>query len=333
MRVLMARWRKRTANERPDMNSAARPRRSVQDRIGQRDASRPPAPKPFSYYGTGRSRQRSDPLASRQERDRAALLAGPSLRERGKWHMRAFRMIGTTLGMMLLVGWLFWLDSTSVVVVANTASSGTTARAPENYRRTVDRVLGSNFTNHFKPLVSAESIREVIRKQYPEVETARVSVPIIGNDLKVIVQVSRNDIELTTSDRRYILSSTGYIIGTMQPAAAAAASSHPVIKILDLSRGTPAQGQQYLPGSIISFIREIDHQLKAQHLKPAQYILPSDNAFEVMVRLEGTEYNIRFNTQEDPVRQSGAAAALVQNKSVHAKEYIDVRVPGKGYWR
>lgn len=242
-------------------------------------------------------------------------------------------MVATTAGVVLLVGWLFWLDSTSVVTVSSPSPTAGIVRAPENYRRSVDRVLGSNFTNHFKPFVSTESISNTIRSQYPEAESVHVSVPVIGNDLKVSIKISKNDIELATNDNRYVLSATGYIIGPMPSGAAAASSRPPAIRILDLSRGSPVQGQQYLPGSIVSFIREIDHQLKSQHLKPSQYILPADNAFEVMVRLEGTGYNILFNTQENPTVQSGAAVALVRNKSVQAKEYIDVRVPGKGYWR
>ena len=94
-------------------------------------------------------------------------------------------------------------------------------------------------------------------------------------------------------------------------------------------------GKQVLPTDTVSFITSVIAQLKATHTSIQSVSLPLE-ANELQVRIVGQPYAVRFNTQEDARLQTGTYLAVkkrLEGSGDIPKEYIDVRVPERAYYK
>jgi hypothetical protein len=104
--------------------------------------------------------------------------------------------------------------------------------------------------------------------------------------------------------------------------------------VVDQSGLTPRPGRQLLPSSTVGFAQTVAYQLNAAHLVASAFVLPANSPYELDARLEGKPYMIRFNLEADALTQCGAAIATIQQLSgVNPSSYVDVRVPGKVYYK
>jgi hypothetical protein len=81
-------------------------------------------------------------------------------------------------------------------------------------------------------------------------------------------------------------------------------------------------------------MKTVHYQFAQTDIKVNALVLPAKKAYEVNARLEGKPYIIRFNLQEDALQQSGAAIATIEQfGSTVPTGYLDVRVPGRVYYK
>ncbi len=144
----------------------------------------------------------------------------------------------------------------------------------------------------------------------------------------VYVQPATPSLVLRSRHGDYVLNQSGLTLSSARTLPAG------VVQVVDQSGQTPKPGMQTLPSSTITFVQMVAFQFKAAKLPINNFILPANAPYELDVRLTGQPYVIRFNLQEDARVQSGAAIGTVQQlKGAMPAQYIDVRAPGRVYYK
>jgi hypothetical protein len=180
--------------------------------------------------------------------------------------------------------------------------------------------------NHNKLTIDTSGIATEMQKAHPELESVTVVTPLVGLRPNLYVHVSEPVFTLKQDSSSYILSAAGYITGRGAP------SSLPVV--VDETGESVTIAKQLLPSSHVTFMKTIWYQLTKQGVAVESLVLPKGKAFEVDVRLKDKPYYLKFNVTEDATRQGGVAVAVLQQLGdTTPKEYIDLRVPGRAYYK
>jgi len=280
----------------------------------------------YVYYANRRSGQPVAGKGGLAERSRS-LLNAPVGAERSPSKRRR----GIVFWLALVVGFILFVQLTvvdshsNVVILQGDGTKSTDGVA--TYEKTVDQLLSSSLVNRTKITIDARGIAEQLRKQHPEIESAVISVPLVGGRPTVYMSLSEPVFILQQGSHRYTLSASGYITG-----AAVAANSLPLVQ--DDTSEQVTVGKQLLPQSNVQFMKTVQYQFEQAKIKVTALILPANKAYEIDARLEGKPYVVRYNLQEDALQQSGAAIATIEQlgKTVPTS-YLDVRVPERVYYK
>ena len=275
------------------------------------------------YYANRRSR----PITEQE---------GTSSRSRGLLNAP----IGTVRSTKLRRKPLFWLVAGVVVslifqvtmlggsskVVVLQDGSGSTENVT-NYENTVNQLLKTSLFNRSKITIDTRGIAAELRQLHPEIESAIMTVPLFGGQPTMYIALSEPVFVLQQGTSRYILSASGYITSP--------ASDDIVLPLVQDDTGeTVSVGKQLLPQSTVQFMKTVNYQFAQTDIKISALVLPAKKAYEINVRLDGKPYVVRFNLQEDALQQSGAAIATIEQlDSTVPTSYLDVRVPGRVYYK
>ena len=214
-----------------------------------------------------------------------------------------------------------------IVVVGKTTVSSSYIHSTDAYTAAAQRALASSLTNHTKLTVDLGGTARTLERQFPELQTVSLGVPLISNRPIVYVQIAQPSIVLQTGGGNYALNASGLALARVQ------ALPNDVPLLSDQSGTTPSPGKQYLPSSTVNFVQTVAYQLKAKHLAVSTFVLPAQSPYELDVRLEGKAYLLRMNLTTDALTQSGAAIATLDQLSADPGSYLDVRVPGRVYYK
>lgn len=215
-----------------------------------------------------------------------------------------------------------------IIVVDSNLASVSYIQTTSVYTAASQKLLESSVTNRSKLTVDTRGISQKIKDEFPELTAVSMSIPLISNRPVIYIQPATPSIVLQSVEGNYVLNSMGDVL--------AKTNSLPegVPLLVDQSGLTPRPGKQVVPSGTISFAQAIEYQFSAAHLTISTFVLPQGSPYELDVRLESRPYAIRFNLESSAMTQSGAAIAAIQQigNTVPA-DYIDVRVPGRVYYK
>jgi len=214
-----------------------------------------------------------------------------------------------------------------IVVVGKTAVSSIYLQSSDVYAAAAHRLLAGSITNRTKLTVNLGGTARSLEQQFPELQTVSVGVPLIGSRPIVYVQVAQPSVVLQTARGNYALNSSGLVLARVQTLPG------DVPLLSDQSTAMPQPGKQYLPSSTVRFVQTVAYQLKAAHLTVSTFVLPPQSPYELDIRLEGKAYLVRMNLAADALTQSGAVVATIQQFASDPGNYLDVRVPGRVYYK
>lgn len=291
------------------------------ERRRRSDVSVPPRATTYSYYA---NRQVS---ATPRPQVVSSRLRPSEEPEKTRWYKKKTLRFWMVLGVcFILLVELTFLSSNGKVVVIDGSGNLATDIDTSSYEKTVDGLLGGSILNHNKLTVDANGITTKMQQAHPELESVTVVTPLIGTRPSVYIRVSEPVFTLKQNSTSYILSESGYIVSR------GAVDGLPVIT--DETGEPVTVAKRLLPSSHVTFMSTVWYQLTKQGIAADSFILPKEKAFEVDVRLKGKPYYLKFNIAEDAKRQSGAAVAVIkQLGTTSPHEYIDLRVPGKAYYK
>lgn len=233
---------------------------------------------------------------------------------------------------LLLVG----LSSTPKIVITGDDASKTFVRDPIVYQAAARKLFGASTFNANKLTINTATVARGLKEQFPELRTVSISLPVIGRQPTVYVQPATPQLILQSNGgTQYMLDSNGRALATVTPSAKLPTGKEALPIVTDQS-GLPLKvGDVALPSGSVSFITEVSGQLHAKNLRIASWTLPAGTS-ELNVKVEGASYYVKFNLRGKAREQAGSFIATKQRlegQNAVPKEYIDVRVSGRVYYK
>jgi hypothetical protein len=303
----------------------------VQSREGRRVVRSGGAPSPaFSYYASRTPDVTRDARTERQDRvDR-----GQS-QPKGQGRNAPRSLLSHAPFWFLLVVFavcvvkvLALSTSPKVIIVGKSATSANYLQAPAVYAAAGHQALSGSVANLSKLTVDLDGTAKSLEQQFPELQNVSMGVPLVGSRPIIYVQVAQPSAVVQTSYGNYALNGTGVVLARLQSVPAG------VPIVVDQSGSHPVLGKRFLPGSTVSFIRTVAYQFKAAKTEVNTFVLPAHAPYELDVRLSGQQYLVRMNLEADARVQSGVLLAMIRQLGDDMpREYIDVRTPGRAYYK
>ena len=227
---------------------------------------------------------------------------------------------------LVCTGKVLLLIPSSKVVVVDT--SQTLQLPTEAYAAAANKYLRSSVLNGNKLTLNTNGIARDMKRQFPELESVVVAVPLVGNRPVVYVSPTHAAFVLEAPTGLYTIGDEGYVLAKLR------APLDTLVHLKESSNRIPLVGKRFFPGSTISFALTVQYQLQKAGYTVQYMELPGASPYELAVYLDGKSYRIRFNLQADALQQSGGAVAtlrqLAQNQP---NEYLDMRTLGRAYYR
>lgn len=304
----------------------------------QTERRRPPLKRPygsapvFSYHAsrsarisnTGRDQGATDEVEAAKVRpvDRRAI-----------WR-RTKLTVGATCGAALLLGLTVVVPQPQVQVVGS-ESERLFLRDQVQYQQAAQQVVRSSLLNRSKLTFDASGAEEKLRQQFPELASVSVTLPLFGWQPSVYVQAFTPSMVLIRPGASidFVLDQAGraYVPESIQS----------LLKKADLPVVTDESGldiralQVALPADHVAFIVEVYAQLLTAELEVVGMSLPSAQS-ELRVRIKDAPYTVRFNLYGSAREGAGrylAARAYMQSNNQAPRQYVDVRVDGRVFYK
>lgn len=289
------------------------------------------APRAYTTYYTNRvSEGERQSVSERRERtDQADAQRSGTGRLQAFFSVALFwvliAVVAVCAGKVLLLS-----TDPKVLIVGQTHTTAVYTQSAEVYEAAAQKLLATSVTNRSKLTMDSDGVARQLEAEFPELQAVSVSIPLVASRPVVYVQPASPSLVLKTTRGNYALNKSGLALTALRELPAG------VPQVVDQSGITPHPGKQALPSSTVAFIQTVAYQLKAQKLSESAYVLPANAPYELDVRLANEPYDVRFSLRADALTQSGAAVATVQQLSkagTTPAAYIDVRVPGRVYYK
>lgn len=211
--------------------------------------------------------------------------------------------------------------------------TGVKLRDVKVYQQEAQSILSRSITSRTKFTVNIDGFEKVFMNEFPEVSDVSITLPLIGRRPVVNIVTARPVMLLTARGQAYVLDRRGQVIMRAADLDSTLRSQLPVVN--DQSGMSVSLGQSVLPSKSISYVTTVLAQLKTKQLKTGSLILPAVPR-ELDVRIDGQPYFIKFDLDTNDREAVGSFLAVKQyldeNKIVPSA-YVDVRVPGRAYYK
>jgi hypothetical protein len=233
-----------------------------------------------------------------------------------------------TLVVVVCIVKLLSVSQSSKVVVSATANHPVSQLAIESYTKAADALLKGSLLNRSKITLNTNGIESSLQKQFPELTSVVVTVPLVGNRLVIYVSPSKPAFVLQTGSGLYSIDAKGYVLTQLTT------PTDGLVLLKETSSRTPKPGSQYLASSTMTFCSTVAYELEQGGVPLAYLDLPTSAPYELDAYVAAKPYYIRFNLQADAMQQSGAAVATLQQLGANTPgQYLDVRVSERAYYK
>jgi biopolymer transport protein ExbD len=197
------------------------------------------------------------------------------------------------------------------------------------YKEAARNYLGS-VKNRNKITFNEESVVISMQKQFPEISSAYVELPVFAQTPVLHINVAEPSMVLRDGSKDLVVTSEGFAVGGAERFVN---GKLPVVQ--DQSGFKASAGQQVMSSSSVKFIDGLLKQLKHSNIKISTLALPP-KAQELDLRAADQPYYVKFYLGGDVLQQAGqflAARHQFEKEAIQPAEYLDVRVPGKIYYK
>lgn len=200
--------------------------------------------------------------------------------------------------------------------------------ADRTYLAATDELLRSSPLNRTKLTVDANGIARELEERFPELQTVVVTVPILGNKPVVHAAPQEAKLQLQTASALYSVNARGYVLGRLSAPLAG------VVTLQEDNARNIVPGKQYLASSTVEFAWTVAYELEKGGIIVQSLRLPAGAPYELDASVKGKPFTIRFNLRADALQQSGGAVATLKQLGPNTPaQYLDVRVPGRVFYK
>lgn len=236
--------------------------------------------------------------------------------------------------LILIFGFVLYSNTVSSSVRVGYANDYQSPyNSTNNYAEFVDGIINKSLSNKTKITINTKAIEKELLDNFPEVDNASLSLPIVGRRPNLILSVRRPVAVLIAGPDSYIIDSRGFIVSDIKDLALSERQKLPVI--IDESGMEVKVGTQILPSDTIDFILNAKHQVESKSLSINKLVLPV-RLNELDIYINDQNYYIKTDTTGDARVQLGGYFAVsnsLRSKGISPSEYIDVRVEEKVFYK
>jgi hypothetical protein len=197
------------------------------------------------------------------------------------------------------------------------------------YKDAAHRYL-SAVKNRNKITFDDKSIVNSMQNQFPEISAAYVELPVFAQTPIIHLNVSNPVLILKNNEKSYAVTTQGVAVN-----GSGHFDSKHLTVVEDQSGFSTKAGQQVMSTASVKFIEDLLKQLERANVKVSGLILPP-KAQELDLRTIDKSYYVKFYLGGDVLQQTGqflAARQQFDKDGTQPSEYLDVRVPGKIYFK
>lgn len=317
--------RKRDGSGQPEAGGGGRRRPQADDAELRR-------PQAFSYYSQRSDRSAGAPAVARTPLDVPKQRLADRLGYR-PGHNRVVLVIAAS-AVLGISGYLLALSPNPKVVTRTAGGNVYFLQATAVYQQTAVAYLSHSLLNRNKLTVDADGLARELTAQYPEIDSASLQLPLIGQQATLTLEPNRPSFILTTtSSAAFLLDDSGRAVISTSQITDPGELAVPTLQ--DKSGTKITLGKQALPKTTVAFIEAFLGYLKAANVEYTDIVLPAA-AGELDVTIGGTPYFVKTNLMGEARLQAGtflaAQGRLAKDKVIPA-QYIDVRVPERAYYK
>jgi hypothetical protein len=285
----------------------------------------------FSYHAN------RSPGSAQQPR-RMEPEAAPKKRLSLTWSARRWAAYAPSLMAVLVLALCLGCVSTlstepKVQVVGMSGRETSLARGVGAYEADVATVFNESIWNRSKLLINTNEIAKKIQEKFPELGEVAVILPLVDRRPVIQIRPAEPALVLGTSQGVMVVDENGRIMARARDIESRVKDKLPTVE--DQSGLSLDRGGYAFPKETVTFMRMVAAELTQKGYKLQTMALPVV-ANELHVRLEGASYYVKFNIRGEGRLQAGTFIALEQKLKADKRtprEYIDVRVPGKAYYK
>jgi hypothetical protein len=276
--------------------------------------------------------------AIRRERDDNAERQLESVQQRQRQVQsvarRRTKVVVLSLVIILFFICITWLNPTPHVDILGTPSQQSLLQNSSVYEQAAARLLATSPANHNKLTLDANGIAAKLEADYPELASVSVQSPVLGDHPQIYVAPAAPVLRLsTTSGTTFLLAASGKALAPVGSGPVFSGVSLPLVA--DKSGLVVHTGTGVLPSSDVEFIQTIVEQLLANNLKVTSLTLPQGTS-ELDATFSAKTYYLKFNLEGSAPEQVGTFLATYKYlvaKNVTPAQYMDLRVPGRAYYK
>ncbi len=206
-------------------------------------------------------------------------------------------------------------------------------RPTATYEAAADKLLTGSIWNHTKVTLDTGNLSQQMLKQFPELTDVSITVPLLAHRPLFYIEPAQPSLLLATPQGSYVLDTSGRALLKVG-ASSQLPDGLPVLT--DQSGLTVDLNRQALSSAYVKFIQIVVAELAAKQYKTSNLVLPAGSS-ELDAHLAGQPYFVKFNLQDtDPRGEAGtflATIASLKKQNVTPSQYVDVRVPGRAYYK
>lgn len=233
-----------------------------------------------------------------------------------------------TVVVVLCVVKLLAVSPQGKVVVTAADGYPVSQLAVDAYTKAADTMLRSSVLNRGKLTLNTNGIARNLQKQFPELTSVVVTVPLVGNHPVIYVSPSKPSFTLQTASGFYSMDAKGYILAKLS------APIHGFTLLKEGSNRPIRPGSQYLASSTVAFSSTVLYELRQGGIAVSYLDLPTTAPYELDAYIQAKPYYIKFNLEGDALEESGAAVATLQQLGANTPgHYLDVRVAERAYYK
>ncbi|HSW79043.1 MAG TPA: hypothetical protein VLF88_03455 [Candidatus Babeliales bacterium] len=203
-------------------------------------------------------------------------------------------------------------------------------RSQDAYQSAIAQQL-SSLKNRNKISFNENSIADNLQRKFPEISAVNVELPFFSQQPVFRLKISRPSFVLNNQGQNYVIS--------MKGVAVAKSRDFPDVKdlqtVTDQSSYKISPGTRVLDADSTNFISNLISQYKYQKIEAQSLVMPPKPQ-ELDLRVKGQPYYVKFYLRGDVANQTGqylAARKHFAESGQSPSEYLDVRVPGKIFYR
>ena len=189
----------------------------------------------------------------------------------------------------------------------------------------------SGFKDKTKLSFDENGLSKSMTAQFPEIADIVVELPLVSQQPIVHLAISPPQFMLSSNSKTYILDADGVVVGT----AANFSQIKNLPSLSDQSGLSVQPGQRLLSSDEVGFINQVLAGAKRAKVNVASAILPARGQ-ELDIKTSDQPYTVKFYLGGNATQQVGqflAARHRFASSKDQPKEYLDVRINGKIYYK